>query len=63
MIPTAVVALATGWTTDEARDILIALGVAEKVGHRWKAPRGKLREKAHDIYEDVFAYYELPAGR
>lgn len=60
MIPMDIVAKACGYSTDEARDLLVALGVATKVGHRWKASRSKLREKAPDVFEDVFASYEMP---
>lgn len=63
LIPMAVVAEACDCTTDEARALLVSLGVATKVGHRWKASRSKLREKAPDVFEDVFAFYEMPAHR
>lgn len=63
LIPMAVVAEACGWTTDEARDLLVGLGVAKKVGHRWKVSRSQLREKDIDIFEDVSAFYEMPEWR
>lgn len=59
-IPIAVVRAACGYSsTDEARAAMVSLGVAKKVGHRWKVSRSKLREKDQDVYEDVFAFYEF----
>lgn len=60
LIPTAVVAKAAGITTRQARSLLRRSGVLHRSGRYWYARRGLLRERLEDVFEDVFAFYELP---
>jgi hypothetical protein len=61
LIPIPVIAKATGYSYEYARGLLERSSVLQRDGRRfWKARRGLLRERLPDIYEDVFAYYELP---
>jgi hypothetical protein len=59
LVPVAIVAKVEGWSTDFARGILVGAAVAVKVRGRWYAKRGPFRERLPDVFEDVFAYYEL----
>jgi hypothetical protein len=60
LIPIPIVAKAAGWSYDYTRGVLDRARVLQWDGRYLKARRGLLRERLQDLYEDVYAYYELP---
>lgn len=60
LIAVADIARAIGLPTDRTRALLLRAGVLERLGRHYYARRSALRERLGDVYEDVFAFYELP---
>lgn len=55
----AEVAIANGMRTERTKRMLQRIGIAEKVGGRWMVGESRLRERMPDLYDRVFARYEL----
>jgi hypothetical protein len=62
MIPSHVVAKASACTPRDARNLLRRHGLLVANGRRYAVQRSRLRDRLPDVYEDVFAYYELGPG-